>query len=76
MPDPHREDRTTLRLPADVKAGIKRVLGDADWTLQEFWLACAAMLLRRPKTFLAELEKFRVGERRGRPKKKAPPSER
>jgi hypothetical protein len=25
------------------------------------------MLLRRPKTFLAELERFRPGERRGRP---------
>jgi hypothetical protein len=70
MPDPHREDRTTLRLPAETKAGIKIALGDADWTLQEFWLACAAMLLRRPKGFLAELERFRPGERRGRPRKR------
>lgn len=70
MPDPHREDRTTLRLPAETKKRLKDVLGDADWTLQEFWLACAAMLLRRPKTFLAELERFRLGERRGRPRKR------
>ena len=70
MPDQHREDRTTLRLPEDTKVGLKRVLGEAGWTLQEFWLACAAMLLRRPKTFLTELERFRVGERRGRPRKR------
>lgn len=69
MPDQHLEPKSTLRLPDHVKAGIKRELGAAGWTLQEFWLACAGMLLRRPKTFLAELEKFRPTERRGRPRK-------
>lgn len=67
--DQHREDRTTLRLPEDTKSGIKKALDGAGWTMQEFWLACAGMLLKRPKTFLAELERFRPDERRGRPKK-------
>jgi hypothetical protein len=69
MSDTHNEGRTTLRLPDETKAGIKRELAVAGWTLQEFWLACAAMLLRRPKTFLAELDRFRPEERRGRPRK-------
>jgi hypothetical protein len=67
MPDPHREPKSTLRLPDETKTRLKGALAEAGWTLQEFWLACAAMLLRRPKTFLAELERFRPGERRGRP---------
>jgi hypothetical protein len=73
MADQHKEDRTTLRMPAETKAGVKQVLGDNGWTFQDFALAAIGMLLKRPKTFLAQLEPFRLAERRGRPKKEASP---
>lgn len=69
MVDQHKERRLALRMPQDTREQVWDVLKDAGWGPQEFWLAVVGMLLKRPKTFLAELERFRPGERRGRPKK-------
>jgi hypothetical protein len=69
MPDPHREPRVTVRLPEPTRKAWRDTLTAHQWGPQEFWLAVVGMLLKRPKTFLAQLEAFRPGERRGRPAK-------
>jgi hypothetical protein len=69
MPDAHREERTTLRLPEADKTWLKDSLRDKGWTMHEFWLACLATYRKRPATFLAEIAKQRPAERRGRPKR-------
>ncbi len=71
MSDTHHEPRTTLRMPDETKAAVKRVLDDAGWTFQQFVLASIAELLKRPKTRLAQLAPHRPAERRGRPKKQS-----
>jgi hypothetical protein len=70
MPDQHRETKATVRPPAALRAAAQDVLDDADdWTFNDFVVACLAMLVKRPKTFLRQLEPFKPPRKRGRPPK-------
>ncbi len=67
--DRHLVTNYPVRIEPDTKQRLKAVLEESEWTLQDFFLACVAMLMKRPKTFLAQLAPHRPAERRGRPKK-------
>lgn len=69
MPDLHRENGSTVRPPAQVKADAQKVLDGAGWTFNDFVVACMRMLAKRPATFLRQLEPFKPPANRGRPRK-------
>jgi hypothetical protein len=75
MPDPHKI-RPSLRLPAELKAAAQEKLKDQPerddpWTLNDVVVAAVAMFVKRPKTFLRELEPFKPPRKRGRPRRDA-----
>lgn len=75
MGDRHERDKTTFRPPPEVKEAAQRVLDDRpDWTLNEFLVACLALLAQNPDAMLRRLETVRPPAKRGRPRKKAPPA--
>jgi hypothetical protein len=73
MPDQHQQSKATVRPPAELKDAVHKVLAEADdWTVNDFVIACMRMLVKRPKTFLKQLEVFKPPRKRGRPPKPKP----
>jgi predicted nucleic acid-binding protein len=73
MIDQHKS-KPTLRLPPELKAAAQKVLDDLPerdepWTLNDIAVATMAMLVKRPKTALKQLEPFKPPRKRGRPRK-------
>lgn len=67
--DRHLIGNYPVRIEPEARKRLKAILEESGWTLQGFFLASVAELLKRPKTRLAQLAPFRPAERRGRPKK-------
>jgi hypothetical protein len=71
MPDLHRQNRATVRPPPEVKQAAQDALAGTGWTFNDFVVACLAMLVKRPKTFLKQLEPYKPESKRGRPRKQS-----
>jgi hypothetical protein len=69
MADRHERDKATFRPPPEVKAAAHAELAKADWTLNDFLVACLVALTKSPKEMLAQLERFRPPRKMGRPRK-------
>lgn len=74
MADPHRKSKWPFRPPVELREAAQDILKnqperDDPWTLNDVLVAALAMLVKRPKTFLRELEPFKPERQRGRPPK-------
>lgn len=69
MPDQHQESKATVRPPAALKAAAQKVLAEHGVTLNQFFVACLLLLIKRPKTFMKQLEPLVPPLKNGRPPK-------
>jgi hypothetical protein len=68
-PDRHKLPGVLARPEPKVAAAAREELRKAGWSMNDFLVACLALLTRNPAAMLGRLDEFRPTPRRGRPRK-------
>lgn len=72
-PDRHEKPGVLARPDEQLRDDTRAILKAADWTMNDFLVACLVLLTKERGALLKQLEEHRPPRKRGRPRKSDQP---